>query len=128
MKIWIVYTMIFPMRLKMKVRRRIEGVLTLLNFGEVSWERTPKKINKRITKQINAEYSLKIQITRLKLSYFGHMQRASSFEKSLFTLTHLMLLDILVGKARVESLDQLQWDIRNLNPKITLAMDKIFFP
>ena len=48
----------------------------------VSW--TARRSNQSILKEISPEYSLKGQMLKLKLQYFGHlMQRADSFEKTL---------------------------------------------
>jgi len=45
---------------------------------------TAKKSNQPILKEINAEYSLKELVLKLKLQYFGHlMGRANSLEKTL---------------------------------------------
>ena len=45
---------------------------------------TVKKTNQWIIEQINPDFSLKEQMTRLKLSYFKHiMQRLRSLEKAL---------------------------------------------
>ena len=47
----------------------------------VSWAR---RSNQSTLKEINPEYSLKGQMLRLKLQYFGHlMQRVDSLEKTL---------------------------------------------
>ena len=43
-----------------------------------------KEIKPEILKEINPEYSLKGQMLKLKLQYFGHlMQKADSLEKTL---------------------------------------------
>ena len=48
----------------------------------VPW--TARRSNQSILKEISPEYSLKEQMLKLKLQYFGHlMQRADSFEKTL---------------------------------------------
>ena len=48
----------------------------------VPW--TARRSNQSILKEISPEYSLKGQMLKLKLQYFGHlMQRADSFEKTL---------------------------------------------
>ena len=45
---------------------------------------TSRRSNQSILKEIGSEYSLKGQILKLKLQYFGHlMQRTDSFEKTL---------------------------------------------
>ena len=45
---------------------------------------TARRSNQSILKEISPEYSLKGQMLKLKLQYFGHlMQRADSFEKTL---------------------------------------------
>ena len=45
---------------------------------------TERRFNQSILKKISPEYSLKGQILKLKLQYFGHlMQRTDSFEKTL---------------------------------------------
>ena len=49
---------------------------------QVSW--TARRSNQSILKEINAEYSLKKLMLKLKLQYFGHMwQRADSLDKTL---------------------------------------------
>ena len=68
----------------------------------VPW--TARKSNQSILKEIKPEYSLKGQMLKLKLQYFGHlMRRANSFEKT------LMLGKIegrrRRGKQRMRSLD-----------------------
>ena len=46
--------------------------------------RTARKSNQSILKAISPEYSLKGQMLKLKLQYFGHlMQRTDSLEKTL---------------------------------------------
>ena len=48
----------------------------------VPW--TARRSNQLILKEINAEYSLKGLMLKLKLQYFGHLiRRASSLEKTL---------------------------------------------
>ena len=48
----------------------------------VPW--TARRSNQSILKEISPEYSLKGQILKLKLQYFGHlMRRADSLEKTL---------------------------------------------
>ena len=48
----------------------------------VPW--TARRSNQSILKEINAEYSLKKLMLKLKLQYFGHMwQRADSLDKTL---------------------------------------------
>ena len=48
----------------------------------VPW--TARRSNKSILKEINAEYSLKGLVLKLKLQYFGHLMRtADSLEKTL---------------------------------------------
>ena len=48
----------------------------------VPW--TARKSNKSILKEIDAEYSLKGLVLKLKLQYFGHLMRtANSLEKTL---------------------------------------------
>ena len=48
----------------------------------VTW--TARRSNQSILKEINAEYSLKKLMLKLKLQYFGHMwQRADSLDKTL---------------------------------------------
>ena len=48
----------------------------------VPW--TARKSNQSILKEIKPEYSLKGQMLKLKLQYFGHLiQRTDSFEKTL---------------------------------------------
>ena len=48
----------------------------------VPW--TARRSNKSILKEINPEYSVKGQMLKLKLQYFGHlMQKADSLEKTL---------------------------------------------
>ena len=48
----------------------------------VPW--TARRSNQSILKEISSEYSLKVQMLKLKLQYFGHlMRRADSFEKTL---------------------------------------------
>ena len=45
---------------------------------------TARRSNQSILKEISPEYSLKGQMLKLKLQYFGHlMQRADSLEKTL---------------------------------------------
>ena len=59
----------------------------------VPW--TARRSNLSILKEISPEYSLKEQMLKLKLQYFGHLiQRADSFEKT------LMLGKIEGGKRR----------------------------
>ena len=62
--------------------------LMLSNFGageallRVPW--TARRSNQSILKEMNPEYSLKGQILKLKLQYFGHLiQRANTLEKTL---------------------------------------------
>ena len=54
--------------------------------GEDSWESLElQRSNQSILKEINPEYSLERLMLKQKLQYFGHlMQRADSFEKSIF--------------------------------------------
>ena len=47
----------------------------------VSW--TPRRLNESILKEINPEYSLEGLMLKLKLQYFGLMQRTDSLEKTL---------------------------------------------
>ena len=47
----------------------------------VSW--TPRRSNESILKEINPEYSLEGLMLKLKLQYFGLMQRTDSLEKTL---------------------------------------------
>ena len=47
----------------------------------VSW--TARRSNKSILKEINPENSLEEPMLKLKLQYFGLMQRANSLEKTL---------------------------------------------
>ena len=48
----------------------------------VPW--TARRSNKSILKEIDAEYSLKGLVLKLKLQYFGHLMRtANSLEKTL---------------------------------------------
>jgi len=45
---------------------------------------TAKRANQSILKEISSEYSLKGQMLKLKLQYFGHlMQKTDSLEKTL---------------------------------------------
>ena len=47
-------------------------------------EKTARRSNQSILKEINAKYSLEGLMLKLKLQYFGHlMQRADSLEKTL---------------------------------------------
>ena len=58
-------------------------------------EKTPRRSNQSILKEISPEYSLEGLMLRLKLQYFGYlMQRTDSFEKT------LMLGKIEGGKRR----------------------------
>ena len=68
----------------MAERRRIDA------FELQCWRRllrvpwTARRSNQSILKEISPEYSLKGEILKLKLQYFGHlMWRADSFEKTL---------------------------------------------
>ena len=55
---------------------------------------TERRFNQSILKKISPEYSLKGQILKLKLQYFGHlMQRTDSFEKTL-------MLGMIEGRSR----------------------------
>ena len=47
----------------------------------VPW--TARKPNQSILKEINPEYSLEGWMLKLKLQYFGYLQRTDSFEKAL---------------------------------------------
>ena len=47
----------------------------------VPW--TARKSNQSILKKISPEYSLDGLMLKLKLQYFGHLQRTDSFEKTL---------------------------------------------
>ena len=47
----------------------------------VSW--TARRSNQSILKEISPEYSLEELMLKLKLQYFGQMQRTDSFEKTL---------------------------------------------
>ncbi|XP_053117089.1 uncharacterized protein LOC128329604 isoform X3 [Hemicordylus capensis] len=104
-KIRSVQTMVFPVTLygcenwtlKKQGRKNID------TFELWCWRRllrrpwTARKTNKWIIEQINPEFSLEAQMTRLKLSYFGHiMQRPSSLEKSII----FILLGKVEGKRR----------------------------
>ena len=44
---------------------------------------TARRSNQSIVKEISPEYSLEGLILKMKLQYFGHLQRADSFEKTL---------------------------------------------
>ena len=58
----------------------------------VPW--TARRSNQSILKEISSEYSLEVQMMKLKLQYFGHlMQRADSFEK-------ILLLGKIEGRRR----------------------------
>ena len=58
-------------------------------------EKTAKRSNQSILKEISPEYSLEGPMLRLKLQYFGHMmQRVDSLEKTL-------MLGKIEGKKRV---------------------------
>ena len=47
-------------------------------------EKTTRKSNQSILKEISPEYSLEGLMLKLKLQYFGHlMRRAESFERTL---------------------------------------------
>ena len=60
----------------------------------VPW--TARRSNQSVLKEINTDYSLKGQVLKLKLQYFGHlMQRADSLEKSL-------MLGKIEGKGEAE--------------------------
>ena len=51
-------------------------------LSRVPW--TARRSNQSILKEMNPEYSLKGQILKLKLQYFGHLiQRANTLEKTL---------------------------------------------
>ena len=51
-------------------------------FLRVPW--TARRSNQSILKEINSEYSLEGLMLKLKLQYFGHLQRrVDSFEKTL---------------------------------------------
>ena len=64
-------------------------------FWTVVLEKTPRRSNQSILKEISPEYSLEGLMLRLKLQYFGYlMQRTDSFEKT------LMLGKIEGGKRR----------------------------
>ena len=48
----------------------------------VPW--TARRSNQSVLKEINPEYSLEVQLLKLKLQYFGHlMSRTDSLEKTL---------------------------------------------
>ena len=91
-KVHIVKAMVFPVvmygceswTIKKAERRRIDA------FKQWCWRRllrvpwTSRSSNQPILKEINAEYSLKELVLKLKLQYFGHlMGRANSLEKTL---------------------------------------------
>ena len=58
-------------------------------------EKTAKRSNQSILKEISPEYSLEGPMLRLKLQYFGHlMRRVDSLEKTL-------MLGKIEGKKRV---------------------------
>ena len=66
----------------------------------VPW--TARRSNQSILKEISPEYSLKGQMLKLKLQYFGHlMRRAGSFEKTL-------MLGKIEGRRR-RGLQRLRW-------------------
>ena len=51
---------------------------------EKTLERTARRSNQSILKEINPEYSLEGLMLKLKLQYFGHlMQKANTLEKTL---------------------------------------------
>ena len=52
--------------------------------GEDSWEKSARRSNQSIIKEISPEYSLERLMLKLKLQYFGHlMWRTDSLEKTL---------------------------------------------
>ena len=57
--------------------------IDVLNYG-VGEERTARRFNQSILKEISPEYPLEGLMLKLKLQYFGHlMLRGDSFEKTL---------------------------------------------
>ena len=58
----------------------------------VSW--TARRSNQSILKEISPEYSLEELMLKLKLQYFGQMQRTDSFEKTLM----LRKIEVRVGE------------------------------
>ena len=67
-------------------RRLSAKELTFSNcgFGEDSWESPGQQRDQPILEEINPEYSLEVQMLKLKLQYFGHlMWRPNSLEKTL---------------------------------------------
>ena len=60
-----------------------EGWSTLMRTVHSVIKRTPRRLNESILKEINPEYSLEGLMLKLKLQYFGLMQRTDSLEKTL---------------------------------------------
>ena len=64
----------------------------------VPW--TARRSNESILKEINPEYSLEVLMLKLKLQYFGYLQRTDSFEK-------ILILGKIEGRRRRGQQDEM---------------------